>query len=135
MRYVRMWYIIRHTKTKIIARVHTAHGTRHACRLFFWDVSIRNSLRSNNIYINTPTLWANVRGILSRGHAYSCQLDAERRRRFAPTSAPHYNGEGKLTNTLKLESTLIFTDTGLRSPLLSIYASPLITTGNIDMDY
>jgi len=33
MRYVRMWYIIRHTKTKIIARVHTctrhtAHGTR-----------------------------------------------------------------------------------------------------------
>ena len=48
MRYVRMWYIIRHTKTKIIARVHTAHGTRHACRLFFWDVSIRNSLRSNN---------------------------------------------------------------------------------------
>ena len=45
MRYVRMWYIIRHTKTKIIARVHTC--TRHACRLFFWDVSIRNSLRSN----------------------------------------------------------------------------------------
>ena len=29
MRYVRMWYIIRHTKTKIIARVHTC--TRHAC--------------------------------------------------------------------------------------------------------
>ena len=46
MRYVRMWYIIRHTKTKIIARVHTC--TRHTRRLFFWDVSIRNSLRSNN---------------------------------------------------------------------------------------
>ena len=31
------------------SRIHTAHGTRHTCRLFFWDVSIRNSLRSNNI--------------------------------------------------------------------------------------
>ena len=56
-----MWYIIRHTKTKIIARVHTC--TRHACRLFFWDVSIRNSLRSNNLdktkwvyALNTP-IW------------------------------------------------------------------------------
>ena len=41
MRYVRMWYIIPHTKTKRSrTRVHTR-------RLFFWDVSIRNSLRSN----------------------------------------------------------------------------------------
>ena len=42
-----MWYIIPHTKTKIIAHVHTC--TRHAGARadFFWDVSIRNSLRSN----------------------------------------------------------------------------------------
>ena len=57
MRYVRMWYIIRHTKTKRSrTRVHACTRARvHACtrarvhtrRLFFWDVSIRNSLRSN----------------------------------------------------------------------------------------
>ena len=51
LRYVRMWYIIRHTKTKRSrTRVHacTRHAcTRHTRRLFFWDVSIRNSLRSN----------------------------------------------------------------------------------------
>ena len=41
MRYVRIWYIIPHTKTK------RSRTRVHACRLFFWDVSIRNSLRSN----------------------------------------------------------------------------------------
>ena len=40
-----MWYIIPHTKTKIIWHVHAAHG--HTRGLFFWHVSIRNSLRSN----------------------------------------------------------------------------------------
>ena len=41
-----MWYIIPHTKTKIIPHVHTCTkhtGTRG--RIFFWYVSIRNSLR------------------------------------------------------------------------------------------
>ena len=52
LRYVRMWYIIRHTKTKRSrTRGTRAHGTRHACRLFFWDVSIRNSLRSNKTIV------------------------------------------------------------------------------------
>ena len=44
--YFCMWYIIPHTKTKIIAHVHTC--TRHTGtrgRIFFWYVSIRNSLR------------------------------------------------------------------------------------------
>ena len=50
MRYVRMWYIIPHTKTKISrTRVHACTRARvHTRRLFFWDVSIRNSLRSKN---------------------------------------------------------------------------------------
>ena len=53
--YFCMWYIIPHTKTKIIAHVHQAHGTRaHADGFFFWDVSIRNSLRSNKV--QAPTL-------------------------------------------------------------------------------
>ena len=49
MRYVRMWYIIPHTKTKRSrTRVHACTRARvHTRRLFFWDVSIRNSLRSN----------------------------------------------------------------------------------------
>ena len=42
-----MWNIIPHTRTKISrTRVHT--GTRQTDGFFFWDVSIRNSLRSNN---------------------------------------------------------------------------------------
>ena len=53
LRYVRMWYIIPHTKTKRSRTgVHacTRHTARvHTRRLFFWDVSIRNSLRSNKI--------------------------------------------------------------------------------------
>ena len=51
MRYVRMWYIIPHTKTKRSrTRVHACTRARvHTRRLFFWDVSIRNSLRSNNV--------------------------------------------------------------------------------------
>ena len=46
-----MWYVIPHTKTKIISRAHVHTGTRahgHTRRLSFWDVSIRNSLLSNN---------------------------------------------------------------------------------------
>ena len=45
-----MWYIIPHTRTKISrTRVHT--GTRQTDGFFFWDVSIRNSLRSKyNVY-------------------------------------------------------------------------------------
>ena len=43
-----MWYIIPHTRTKISrTRVHT--GTRQTDGFFFWDVSIRNSLRSNKV--------------------------------------------------------------------------------------
>ena len=43
-----MWCIIPHTRTKISrTRVHT--GTRQTDGFFFWDVSIRNSLRSNQL--------------------------------------------------------------------------------------
>ena len=41
-----MWYIIPHTKTKIIRHVHAAHG--HTRKLLGGDVSNRNSLGSNN---------------------------------------------------------------------------------------
>ena len=50
-----MWYIIPHTKTKIIAHVHTCTrhtGTRAHSQTFFGDVSIRNSLRSNKSVVD-----------------------------------------------------------------------------------
>ena len=43
-----MWYIIPHTKTKR-SRTHGTRARVHTRRLFFWDVSIRNSLRSNYV--------------------------------------------------------------------------------------
>ena len=64
-----MWYIIPHTKTKIIAHVHQAHGTRaHADGFFLWDVSIRNSLRSNKTGTNT------IRVLPGRGGTTYCVL-------------------------------------------------------------
>ena len=42
------------------------------------------------ILLEKPMLWANDLGIFSQPPAHRRPLDTERRRRFAPTSAPHY---------------------------------------------
>ena len=89
-----MWYIIPHTKTKIIRHVHAAHG--HTRRLFFWDVSIRNSLRSNKhtyidyrkkivFYFWHPML---VRPAMK---GLFCLKAKNNLGRFAPSALPHFN--------------------------------------------